>query len=184
MSEQPENPIIEEPEEAGNPLMKSMMEQLREERSSAAPDTADIDVPGYSGKLICRYKVVEGKVLANIGKRVARQVKDDADRQLYGTVDVLIAACEGLYFRSPANDQLYPIDPDLPAQGTPAENGTAATYAHPSLPSYFGFSSEDARGNVFGIFKGNDTAIIAHGITLSRWMADTSKGVDESWLGR
>jgi len=185
VSEQPTPQATDtgEPEEAGNPIVQTMMDQLRQERASEATDHADIDVPGFSGKLVARYGVIDGKQLAMIGKRVQRQFKADDERQLYGSVDVLVAACEGLYFKT-TDDQLIPIDPDLPPHGVDPMQGNAATYSHPGLGTYFGFAGGDARTNVFGLFKNNDMAIVGHSILLQRWMADTSKGVDEAWLGR
>lgn len=174
-----------QPTVARNPLMQTMMDKLRAERDAATPDTADINVPGYRDLLVARYKVVPGKLAADIGRRATRQFNDEHDRNIWATVDLLIAANTGLYYRNfdeeDPDKQLVPMDPNHEV-GDPS--AVAMTYSDPDTAASLKIDAPTARDLVYQLFKENDASIMAHGIVLSRWMADTSRGVDESFLGR
>ena len=170
---------------ARNPLMQSMMDKLRAERDAATPDTADINIPGYRDKFVARYKVVPGRIAAELGKRAQRQFNEIHEQNIWATVDLIVAANTGLYFRNfdeeDPDKQLVPLDPDHEI-GDPAV--VAVTFSDPRTADMLHLTTDTARDLVYKVFGENDSAIMAHGITLSRWMADTSKGVDESFLGR
>jgi hypothetical protein len=160
---------LETPEEA-----PSMMEELsRMHEEALANKTLDLDVPGYQEKLVVRYNRVDGKQLDVIGQRVRRQYKKDGERLLWGTVDTMIEACEGLYFRRPESEELVPIDPD--------HRGIPLRYEE-RLAQVIGFPSDSARDVVHGLFAYNDVAITAHGFRLNRWMSTNESG-GEDFLG-
>lgn len=169
---------------ARNPLMQSMMDKLRAEREAEAPDTADINIPGYHELFVARYKVIPGRIVSDLGKRAQRQFQEEHERNLWATVDLIIAANIGLYYRNfdidDPDKQLVPLDPEHEV-GDPA--AVAVTFSDPSTATLLGVDTQTARDLVYKVFGENDTAIMAHGILLSRWMADTSKGVDASFLG-
>jgi len=170
---------------ARNPLMQSMMDKLRSEREAEAPDTADINIPGYRDQFVARYKIIPGRLVAELGKRAQRQFNEIHEQNIWATVDLLVAANIGLYYRNfdieDSDKQLVPLDPDHEI-GDPAV--IAVTFSDPRTAEMLNLSTETARDLVYKVFRENDAAIMAHGITLSRWMADTSKGVDETFLGR
>jgi len=170
---------------ARNPLMQTMMESLRSERSATTPDTADIPIPGYHDLFVARYKVVPGRIVADLGRRAQRQFSEEHERNIWATVDLIIAANTGLYYRNfeieDPEKQLVPLDPNHEV-GDPA--AVAVTYSDPDCATLLGVDTETARDLVYKVFKENDTAIMAHGMMLSRWMADTSKGVDADFLMR
>jgi len=165
--------------------MSTMMDNLRAEREVETPDTADINIPGYRDKFVARYRVVPGKIVADLGKRVQRQFNDQYEQNVWATVDLIIAANIGLFYRNfeieDPDQQLVPLDPEHEI-GDPM--AVALTFSDPSTAEMLHLTTQTARDLVYQVFKENDTAILAHGITLSRWMADTSKGVDETFLGR
>ena len=168
-----------------NPLMQTMMDKLRAEREAETPDHADINIPGYRDQFVARYHVVPGKVVAELGKRAQRQFSEQHEQNIWATVDLLIAANIGLYFRNfdeeDPEKQLVPIDPDHEV-GDPMV--APVTYSNPGVAEFLHLSAETARDLVYQVFGENDAAIMAHGMLLTRWMADTSKEVDESFLMR
>src|SRR5215831_4308010 len=89
-----------DPVARSNPLMQTMMDKLRAERDAETPDTADINIPGYHDQFVARYKVVPGRIVADLGKRVQRQFNDQHEQNIWATVDLFIAANIGLYFRN------------------------------------------------------------------------------------
>lgn len=170
---------------AGNPLAPTIMEKLRAQRAEAVPDTVDINIPGYQEMLVGRYGIISGKDLASIGKKVSRQFKDRDDQNLYATVDLIISSCQGLYYRNldvDGGEDLIPLSPDYNPETNP--DPTPMTFQDARLAEFLGFRAETAREAVFQTFKQNDSSIIAHGMLLTRWFADTSKEVDETFLLR
>ena len=160
----------------------SMLDKLREEyQKHAEQETIDLDVPGWDGMLVARYKLLDGAALGNIGDKVNRQFKKTHERNLYATIDSILQANEGMYFRNPEDaEDLTPIDPD------PVNRGFAVTYSDPALLDAIGVPRTEvssARDTVRMVFKGNEVAIIRHGAKLALWMGDTTKDVNEGFLG-
>ena len=178
MSEQehPEVPVREEelPEE---PERNNLQEQLRAQRQEALEDnTHDFPIPGYSNPiLLARYRIIEGKESSRIMDKVRRQTKKEYDRNLWMTMDTIIAACEGLYIRDPDADEdeePRPLDPD--------GNGTARYDER--LAAFLGFEAHSAREALLGVFANNETALMMHGARLSRWMGGIEMSADEEFL--
>jgi len=153
----------------------SMMDTLRQKRNELVEGSDTyLDIPGYSGLLVGRYSLLDSEEVVKIGKRVERQFKDKRMRGLYGSVDIIAQACQGLYYRTEDTGELQPVDPD----GT----GTPLTYDQ-RLATELGFEATTAREVIFGVFADNDIAILKHGGDLNAWFADTSRNANESFLG-
>jgi hypothetical protein len=163
--------LLNDAEEAAkSPSPIDELRQLRQELEDNK--SKDLDIPGYNGKLVARYGLMETKQLAKIGKRIQRQFRTRDERVLYASLDTMIASCEGLYYR---ND-----DGDLKPFG---ENGTPLNFSDPELATMLGFEASTARPIVMGVFGGNDLAVINHCMTLNRWMQNTGAEIDEDLLG-
>jgi hypothetical protein len=158
----------------------SIIDTLRREYAKAAEEqTLDLEVPGWDGLLVARYHIVDGKQLGMIGDKVTRQHKSTAERNLYATIDSMLLANEGLFFKD-EDGELHDIDPN------PTERGFTVTYSDPVLLDVLGIPREQAstaREAVIKAFKGNEIAVMRHGTKLSIWMGDTSKDVNEGFLG-
>jgi hypothetical protein len=167
---EPENGLV------SDGVQRNIMDKLRAVRDEQTEGiTCFITVPGYNGLLKAEYSVLPAREMSQMGKKVERQFKDNADRQLHGLIDVLISACRGLYYVED-DDGLTPIDPD--------ESGYPLTYTDPRTANYFRLGeAPSARVCLFGIFRNQEPSILAHGMKLSRWYEDTSKDVDEGFLG-
>jgi hypothetical protein len=144
----------------------SIKEQLVKERQRSLEATVCyIDVPGYGGRLVASYRMMDGKELEIIGKRVERQAQDQAEKLVWGSCDILIAACMGFFLRGD-DDKLYP----LVADGNPVKYDE-------NLADFLEYKSEakSARAVVQGLFTNKDMALVQHQIRYTRWMADPSK---------
>jgi hypothetical protein len=155
----------------------TIMDQLRAKRDEQTADlVCYITVPGYQGLLKAEYGVLPTKQMGMIGKKIQRQFKDESDRQLNAIIDTLIQACQGFHFVQEDGSSTA-IDPD--------HSGVPLTYTDPRTPGYFKMGEEvtTARACLLGVFNNNEPSILAHGMKLSRWYEDTSKDVDEGFLG-
>lgn len=144
--------------------MSSVRDRLRKQRSEVQKrDTCDIDLPGYSGELVARYKMMGAQELEVIGKKIQRQMKTQADRLLYGSMDTLIAACEGFFLRIDGQDGdvLHP----LTVENEPVKYDE-------NLAKFLEFPATSAREVLRGVFADNEMAIVQHAAKHSRWMAD------------
>jgi hypothetical protein len=157
----------------------SVMERLRAARAAAAKrTTTNIPIANYAKygapQLVARYHVLEVDEVEEIGNRVKQQADTDGARMLYGAIDVMVAACDGIFLREPGG-VLEPLDP--------FGEGAPLTFSDPRLADVLGFEDPgSARGLVRGVFP-NDHMVIVHGMLLQRWMEDTSIRTDEDDLG-
>jgi hypothetical protein len=175
----PVAPDVEESSENGpeptSNEQRTIMDRLRAQRDAQTQDvTCFITVPGYKGLMKAEYSVLDSTEMTMIGRKIQRQYKDDGDRQINAIMDILIRANQGLYYVEEDNSLTH-IDPD--------NSGDPLTYGDPRTAEYFGFDSETARGSLLGVFQFNEMSLLAHGLKLNRWYEDTSKDVDETFLG-
>lgn len=151
----------------------SPLERARAKRARLAEQTTtDIDVHGYGGELVVKYRLldplVEGK---EIGNRVASEwAKHPDEQRYYALVDSMIAACAGVYLR--VDGKLEPIDPE----------GSEPILFDGRLAEGLGFEADTARKTVLGVFAGNRAAVVAHAMLLQRWFGDTT-GELEATIG-
>lgn len=142
--------------------LKRRRDQIGEERSIL------IDIPGYNGHLVARYKMVEWSQMRRIFRRMDK-MKGDA-RELYAMCDVLITCCDELLYRE---------KPDGEPQSL--EEGRITRYDD-FLAANLGFEAPNARAVVLGVFK-NDLALAAHHSELVDWLQSSREDVDEEALG-
>jgi hypothetical protein len=162
------SPLPEPPE--------SVMQRLREKRKSISErNEIDIDIPGYDGELVARYRLMEGHEFELIGKKVRRQFKSTADRLTYGSADTLIAACVNILIRG-ADDRLYPLGDLIGLPGEPIRYDDR-------LAEFLKFEANSARDVILGVFANNELALAQHQVKFARWTSDTSKDVSEDFLG-
>jgi|SRR5215472_13993678 len=170
----------DESENGGEPItgggfQTNIMDRLRAVRDAQTADTTCfIVVPGYKGLLKAEYCVLDSTEMTMIGRKIQRQFKEDGDRQINAIMDILIRANRGLYFVE-EDGALTPIDPE--------DNGRALTYSDPRTATFFNFESDTARTSLLGVFQFNEMSLLAHGLKLNRWYEDTSREVDDDFLG-
>lgn len=152
---------------------ESLLDQLRAKREEVAgSNTCFIPIPGYDGDppvMMAQYRVLDGKELDNIGRKVARETKDRWDRNVLAAMDVLIACCQGMYvdMQNGAEPQQMTL------------NGVPIAGYNQDLAQALQFQAETARQVVMGIFVNNEVALMQHNVRLSMWMGNTSRRIDE-----
>lgn len=168
----------------GDSAGSSMMSELRAQYEELlAAKEIDIDIPGYGGKLSAKYKLLNVQTdLKNIRNRVNRQFKNDVQQALFGSIDTMIAACIGIYYRPPGSEELLSIAPGVPDSDDP----DPVTYSDPRIVSFFGWDKtaiNDSRDVVMMLFGKREPMIIDHGMMLARWMSTADTNVNEEFAG-
>jgi hypothetical protein len=139
--------------------IKARREDLRKERH------LELEVPGYGGELVVRYRPVPWDGLREIARKVDRS--NHPRKELNGQVDTLIAACDEVLIR---------VEGDL----QPIEDGQTTRFD--GLPDLLGYEATSARAAVFGLFN-NDLAVVTAHNDLAEWMAGAEEEADEELLG-
>lgn len=176
-----ENTDLEEEEETPEePQVMNIMEQLRQQRQEALSETTvDLPLPSaiYGDPIVLvRYRAVESKETQRIMSKVNRQTKGEFERNLYTTMDTLIAACEGIYTLSvdaPNGEEPNPL----------TFNGEGPLLFDERLAEFMGVSSNSARETLRAFFANKDTAIMMHGARLARWQSGENPAtLTDEWL--
>lgn len=159
------------------PKEESIIERLRKQRVSVAEEHfKDIDVPGYSGELFCRYNLLDSKDLKQIGTMIQKTIRDREEQAIAAGCDTLITACQEFFVRDngkeiPVKELLDPPRPDFPVRYDLylAEFLDYRKYL-PDPPTL--------RSVVLGLFGGNEISLAAHNADLARWMMGKGTEVD------
>jgi hypothetical protein len=156
---------------------QSLLDSLRQRREELT-ETRDvfIPLPGYDAEppiLLAKYRLLEGHEINAIAKKVTRETKDSWTRQTLAAVDTFIAACTGMFVDLKDGQGPQPM----------TLNGNPILGYNQDLATALDFQSETARQTVYGVFADNDVAIMTHGARLSLWMGDTTRKIDEDFLG-
>jgi hypothetical protein len=182
MSAQDEQPIRED--EPGQPstddaqdLGVSVLDRLKKRREEiGAKKYINLDIPGYSGELVARFKRMRWEALKDIAEQAeGSQAKR---KELNGHADVIATACEQLIIRRslPGGDEeLTPIH-----ELYPDDFGTTPVRFDPRLAEWLELHIEGtptARKVVFAVFN-NDLAVTALHNELGAWM-QSSQGEEE-----
>lgn len=156
---------------------ESLLDSLRKKREelSESRDTF-IPLPGYDREppmLLAQYRLLDGKEIEQIARKVTRETKDRWRRQVLAAVDTFIAACTGMYVDLQTGDGPQPM----------TLNDQHIMGYDQDLAKALEFQAETARQVVYGVFADNEVAMMQHGARLSLWMGDTTHQVDDEFLG-
>lgn len=153
----------------------SMMGELRRRHAELAEaKTLDLPVPGYNDTLVARYRVLDIKgELDHLQAKVAHEFRSIGEQGVYGTIDALIMACEGMYYNN--GSELKPLSEGIGPDEPPV-------LYDDRLADFLGFEAQSARETVLETFGRNEPALIEHGRQLSVWMQNTSRTVMEGFL--
>lgn len=164
------------------PEPNSLFDQLAQKRQRAveSKDGSFIPVPGYDKEppvLLAKYRLLEGKEVDAIGRKVVDEVKGRWNRQVLAAVDTMIESCDGLYIDLGDGEDPQPLTlGGAPIPGFNRELAVAMKFEGE-------LHSGTAREVVFALFVNNEVAIMEHSVRLSRWMGNTTRRVDEELLG-
>jgi hypothetical protein len=167
--------VMAEEDSGGQP--DNLLGALREKRKEISETKETyIAIPGYDGEppiLMANYRLMDGTEIDKIARKIRHEVKDNWQRQVLSAVDLIINACQGLYIDLDDGNEPQPMTLNgVPVDGYNSELATALE-----------FEATTARQVVFGVFGGNDVAIMQHSARLGLWMADTTRDVDMDFLG-
>lgn len=157
----------------------SVVDMLRRRRQALASETTtDLDIPGYGGELFARYHLIDGKQLNAIATKVQKTEREASARALFASIDVLIAACDGLYIRDHGVEKGVH---EVMGEDTPVRYDQRLA----EFLQYEGAlgANPTARGVVLGLFGNNELAILTHSGNLQRWMMGLEAQNDEEFLG-
>jgi hypothetical protein len=158
-----------------------MMDQLRKQHQDIRDGhaTTKLQVPGYSGKLVAEYRVLDIRnELDKITVKVRQQYSKMGEIALFTTLDVLVVACVGLYYNN--GEKLRPISESIGPNEPPiCYDDRLAEFLALDLSEAEG---SFARETVYQAFGKNEQAIIDHGRLLNAWMSDTSREVMGDFL--
>lgn len=165
---------------AGSTGPQSIMDSLKAKRESiGAQKFQNLDIPGYDGELVARFKRMKWEALAEIAERA--EEGRSKRKALNGHADVIATACEELLIRRMqpgGEEELTPMH-----ELFPDEFGSTPVRFDPRLASFLNLDIDGtptARKVVFGVFN-NDLAVTALHNDLGAWMQSSKSEEDEAF---
>lgn len=155
----------------------SMMEALRRKHQELTnSQTLDMPMPGYEDLLVVRYRVLDvQKELNQINRKAASEFSDAIVAQLFGTMDAMARACVEIFGKR--GDEIVPLAESIGPDAPPVRYNQA-------LAEFMGWEDvTSARDVIMRLFANNEPMIMEHGQRLSRWMSNTTRRVNDSFLG-
>jgi len=147
----------------------SLLSRIRERRAQLQEERhLDLDIPGYDGMLVARYRPLPWDEVKKIGEKVEKS--KNPRKELYAMADVLVRACDSIWFRDPETNELRPV-----------QSGEPVRYDD-RLAEALGFTADSARQVLLATFN-NDLAVTAHHMEAAEWMQASDVEVNEDLLG-
>jgi hypothetical protein len=154
--------------EAGSPLdrIKAIREEFQAEHEVA------LELPGYRGELLGRYKPLPWEMIKAIAHRVER-MRRAPDIEVTVAADGLLNACIGFYYRD-TNGNRSPLTlngVEITGYNTSLRDALALTDKN-------GIKPETAREIVKAMFP-DDMALVSHYGALMDWQAERDESDEE-----
>lgn len=153
-----------------------------------------LDVPGYEGRLVARYKYPEAGARPIIDAITRAQGSSDPDAALHSNCDALIATLDTLLGRTEAGvlvdlrtEQAVEVDADVdePVRFTRATAGLFRIDVAPDVKGVARFVARNIfspRAQAQGVYDG-DVALMTQGGRVLTWLQDTTVSVGETFTG-
>jgi hypothetical protein len=140
----------------------SLLDELRRQRDEIGEDQrVDLDIPGYNGKLVARYRRVEYEELATIAKRVNKS--KHPQKELRAQCETIATACVEILIRQ---------EGELKQLGPTAGVGDGPVKYDARLGQVLGFDPQGSGvAAVLAAFN-NEVAIPSHHNELAEWFAE------------
>lgn len=172
---------------------RSVLAQLRARREQLAADTAPmkvLDIPGYDGKLVARYRYPEQGYKAITVAIERAQSKKDPDGILHGNLDALVACCDGVFGRRDgelvdlATDEIVDDDAEGPRFGSTLATlfGIEVDEAMKAKARFIVRNVFSPRATATGVYDG-DVAAMTQAGTVIEWLQDTNAETAEVFAG-
>lgn len=150
----------------------SVLQSLKKRRQSISADRRlDLDVPGYEGTLVARYKPVPWDQLKKIAERA--ETSSNQRKELNAQADTIATACDTLLVQ--IEDELIPLH-----EAYPDVFGDRPAKYDERLGALLGFEAKSSRQAVFGLFR-NDLAVTAHQNEIGVWQQSSRNEDDEAF---
>lgn len=170
---------------AGHSSALASSESLLESLAAAREETAEdretfIAIPGYEKaglELLARYRLLSGPEIEGIARKAMGKNRRRSFAQgLAAACDTMAAACTGIYFQRPEDDEPQP----LTVGGQHIVN-----YGDPKLKQALKIGDDvtTARGVILSTFCDNELAVVEHSTKLQRWFGNTNSELDADFLG-
>jgi hypothetical protein len=154
----------------------SQLDRLKERRRRAREEREplDLDIPGYGGELVARYRVLsfeEMEKLQDRGGKMARAA--DIEVELKITMDTIAAACVGIFLRE--DGKLRPLNE------VDAKFGDEPVRYDERLAEAVGVDSEGKVRILIRRMFPTELSIIGHLQRVSNWMSGVNDADDEDF---
>lgn len=158
-----------EPVPDGDTSILASIRQKRE-KLGAGSTPVTLDIPGYDGELLARYKWVPLRTLTRTAQQLSA-MSEPTEQSINAAADSLVATCQEILIR--VGDVVKPL----------AKDSLPITFGDPRLAEALGFQHQsEARENCKQVFR-NEYAVIAQGAQVVEWLQDTTRKVDGQALG-
>jgi hypothetical protein len=169
--------------------MASLIERLQQERKRALarPKTLDVEIPGYQGMLVARYKPLPWEDLQELLDRAGGY-----EEELKANIDGVIRACDRLMVRQD-DGELVSLADQLRDQGEQVEGEIRYDHRLVEILSLNVTPPPEGtvRELVLAVFAGAvspENSVTHHATAIGGWMRGASLGVDaslgEGWAAR
>lgn len=165
--------------------MASVIDRLRDERKRALarPKQLDVEIPGYDGLLVARYKPLPWEELQELLDRL----QGDYEEELKANIDGVIRSCDRIMVRQD-DGELGSLADQLREQGEQVEGEIAYDHRLVEILSLNVTPPPEGtvRELVLAVFAGAvspENAITHHATAIGGWMRGASMEVDAS-LGK
>lgn len=143
----------------------SPLDRLKERRRKAQEerDPLDLDIPGYGGELVARYRVLSFEEMEKLQERGGKMAQvADKEAELKITMDTIAAACVGIFLRE--DDKLRPLNE------VDAKFGDEPVRYDERLAEAVGVDSEGKVRVLIRRMFPTELSILAHLQRISNWM--------------
>lgn len=173
----PDEDDEERPADGSAVQAQSIMDRLKDRREAiGSQKDITMDIPGYEGELVAKFKRMRWEALAEIAERAEQG--HSKRKALNGHADVIATACEELLIRRtlPGGEESLTPMHELFSD----DFGDTPVRFDPRLAEWLAINIDGtptARKVVFGVFN-NDLAVTAMHNDLGAWM-QSSKSEEE-----
>lgn len=174
-------PSPEAPQATTPAVEASIIGGLRQSRSKigAGSKPLYLDVPGYDGKLVLRFKWIPFRELSSTSRSLS-QITELTTQAVAAAADTVGLTCEEVCVRVPGADHT----PEYPKGIAPlSTNGEPVSFTDERLAYALDFTAPDNQRDMVVRAYNNEYALIDQAAAVVEWLKDTSRKVDETFLG-
>lgn len=172
MSEETKEPTAPSRSNSPKTAADSVLETLKKRREVISADRRlDLDIPGYNGDIVARYKPVPWDRLKKIAEKA--EASSSHRKELNAQADTIAMACDTLLVR--IEEELIPLH-----EAYPDVFGDRPAKYDDRLGKLLGFDADTGRQAVLRLFR-NDLAVTAHQTEIGTWQQSSRVEDDEAF---